>query len=241
MKKIIITIIIALLAVPLFANDIEFTDPTLTKSEFENFSKELGVGLSFSPMSPAEPLGVTGFDVAAELVITDISDDEKYWKALVEDGDPTGVLVAPRIHVQKGLPFKIDIGAMYSQVPDSNIKIWGLELKYAILKGNAIVPALSIRGTYSRLEGVDDLDMDTQSGEILLSKGFLMLTPYVGFSTLRVNASENSDVVDLSDVHEIIYRGLAGIQISPVPFFVINFEASIGEATQYGMKAGIRF
>jgi|Wag4MinimDraft_12_1082652.scaffolds.fasta_scaffold00102_18 hypothetical protein len=241
MKRIIIAAIFVLSAISVFAQDIKFTDSTLTQSEFEDFSKEFGVGLSFNPMSPAEPLGVTGFDVSTELVITDINDNEKYWKTLVDDGDPSSFLAAPRIHAQKGLPFKIDIGAMYSQIPDSNVQIWGVELKYAILEGSTVTPALSIRGTYSKLAGVDDLDVDTQSGEILISKGFLMLTPYAGISALRVNASENSDIVEFDDVHEIIYRGLAGIQITPFPLFVINFEASVGEVNQYGIKAGLRF
>ncbi|HCW93214.1 MAG TPA: hypothetical protein DHM44_06005, partial [Flexistipes sinusarabici] len=102
-------------------------------------------------------------------------------------------------------------------------------------------PALSIRGSFSKLEGVDELDITTQSGDILISKGFMMLTPYAGLSALRINGSENSDLVNFEDVHEVIYRGLAGLQFSPLPLFVINLEASIGEVNQYGVKAGIRF
>ena len=37
-------------------------------------------------------------------------------------------LPVPRLHLQKGLPGRIDIGAMFSSVPDSNIKVWGAEL-----------------------------------------------------------------------------------------------------------------
>lgn len=241
MKKTFFVLLFVFLASFVLAKDIEFTDSTLTQGEFESFTKELGVALSFNPMSPAEPLGITGFDIGAELVITDISDNKKYWKALIDDNDPYSYVPVPRLHVQKGLPFNIDVGAMYSAVPDSNIKLWGLELKYAILKGSATTPALSVRGSFSRLEGVDELDISTQSGDILISKGFMMLTPYAGLSALRVNASENSNLVNFEDVHEVIYRGLAGVQFSPIPLFVINLEASIGEVNQYGVKAGIRF
>jgi len=241
MKRTVFVVIFIFLASFVFAEDIEFTDSSLTQGEFESFTKELGVALSFNPMSPAEPLGVTGFDIGAELIVTDISDNKKYWETLVDDNDPSSYLPVPRLHVQKGLPFNVDIGAMYTEVPNSNIKLWGVELKYALLEGTAATPALSIRGSFSKLEGVDELDITTQSGDILISKGFMMLTPYAGLSALRVNGSENSDLVNFEDVHEVIYRGLAGLQFSPLPLFVINLEASIGEVNQYGVKAGIRF
>lgn len=241
MNRVVLSIFLIFFTVSVYAEDIGFTDSGLTQNEFKDFSRELGVALSFNPMSPAEPLGVTGFDASGELVLTDISDNKKYWETLVEDGDPYSYIPVARLHVQKGLPMNIDIGGMYTKVPDSNIKLWGVELKYAILEGTAATPALSIRGSFSKLSGVDDLDINTQSGEILISKGFMMLTPYAGISALRVNSSENSDIVDFNDVHEVIYRGLAGLQISPIPLTVLNLEVSIGEVNQYGVKAGIRF
>ncbi|MGA1861671.1 hypothetical protein OWM07_02135 [Deferribacter thermophilus] len=192
-------------------------------------------------MSPAEPLGITGFDVAAELVLTDIDDGKKYWKAIFSDKDPYSYLPVPRVHVQKGLPFGIDIGGMYTYVPNTNIRLWGVELKYAILKGNVALPAIAVRGAFSKLEGVDELDVNTQSIDLMISKGFLMFTPYAGVTALRVNTKEHSDLVNLDDEHNTIYRGFVGLQISPLPLFVINAEASMGTVKQYGLKIGLRF
>ncbi|HCW93213.1 MAG TPA: hypothetical protein DHM44_06000, partial [Flexistipes sinusarabici] len=141
MKRAFFVVLFIFLVSSVFAEDIEFTDSTLTQGEFESFTKELGVALSFNPMSPAETLGVTGFDIGAELVVTDISDNKKYWETLVDDNDPSSYLPVPRLHVQKGLPFNIDIGAMYTAVPNSNIKLWGVELKYALLEGTTATPA----------------------------------------------------------------------------------------------------
>ncbi|MCK5716201.1 MAG: hypothetical protein KAH77_01840, partial [Thiomargarita sp.] len=147
----------------------------------------------------------------------------------------------PRIHVQKGLPFGVDIGAMYVSVPDSNIQLWGVEVKYALLEGSTITPAISIRGSYSSLDGVDELNLDTLSFDLLISKGFLILTPYAGISMTSINASEESDDVILDDVEETSYRILAGLQISPFPLLVINGEVSYGDMPQYGVKIGLRF
>jgi hypothetical protein len=222
------------------ASDIKFTD-VISQGEFEDFTKEFGTALVFTPMAPAETLGTFGFDVSVESVFTDISDGKDYWKKLVDDNDPVSYLPVPRLHVQKGLPFGLDVGAMYTSVPGSNIKLWGLEAKYALIEGSTLMPALSVRASYSKLQGIDDINLDTQSLDVLASKGIFMFTPYAGASVIRVNGSENSDLVELDDVNEVGYRGLAGVQISPLPLLVINGEVSIGETTQFGLKIGLRF
>lgn len=240
MKK--FTLMLALLSLTNLATakDIEFTDQ-ITQGDFKSFVKEFGTALLFNPMAPAEPLGITGFDVSVEMVVTDINDQEKYWQKLVDDNDPYSFLAVPRLHVQKGLPFNIDVGAMYMAVPNSNIKLWGIEAKYAILEGSMVTPAVSVRASYSQLLGVDDVDLNTQSLDLLVSKGFLMFTPYGGVSVIRVNGSENSAMVTLDDVNETSYRALAGIQFSPFPLLIINGEVSFGDVAQYGLKVGFRF
>lgn len=241
MKKTAISLILILLLVSVgFTKDLQLNSG-LNQDYFNSASREVGVALSFTPMSPAEPLGITGFDAGAELILTDISDNKKYIEYFFEDNDAPFMLPVPRLHIQKGLPFNIDLGAMYSAVPNSNIKLWGVELKYAILEGGVTMPAVSIRGSFSKLEGVNDLSVNTQSADILISKGFLFLTPYAGLSMLRINVSENSKEVNLEDVHETIYRGILGLQVSPLPLFTINAEVSVGEVNQYGLKVGLRF
>ena len=241
MRKTSMLLVFALLLASLgFAKDIKLNSG-LTQDYFKSASKEVGVAVSFNPMSPAEPLGITGFDVGAELVLTDISDNKKYIEYFFEDINAPAMIPVPRLHVQKGLPLNIDLGAMYSAVPNSNVRLWGIELKYAILEGGITMPAVSVRGTFSKLEGVDDLSVNTQSADILISKGFLFLTPYAGLSMLKVNVSENSKYVDLEDVHETIYRGILGLQVSPLPLFIVNAEVSVGEVNQYGLKIGLRF
>jgi len=222
------------------AKEIELSQD-MTQGEFKDFVKEFGASLLFNPMAPAEPLGIVGFDVSLEMVMTDISDDKDYWIKAMSDQEPYSYLPIPRLHIQKGLLFNLDVGAMYVAVPDSNIKLWGLEAKYAFLEGGVVTPAVSMRASYSLLQGVDDVDMSTQSLDILVSKGFLMFTPYAGASLYRVNGSENSNSVNLDDVNETNYRGLVGVQFSPFPLLIINGEMSLGEVPQYGLKFGLRF
>lgn len=243
MKKQLVLIFILLCTSYASAMDIEIIDPTITQNEFKSFVKEFGYSLTFNPMAPAEPLGITGFDVGVEIVVSDISDSEGYWKKMVKGTDIDSFIPVPRLHAQKGLPFDIDVGAMLVTVPDSNIQLWGLEVKYAILKGTAVTPAFAVRAAYSQLQGVDDIDLNTLSLDALVSKGFLMLTPYGGVSIVRVSGSETSDDVSVSldDEDEFIYRILGGLQYTPFPLLKVNLEVSYGETIQAGVKAGIRF
>ncbi len=246
MKKILAIMVIFLSTVAYSsARDIGIPDldpaDQVTQSEFKDFVKELGMALAFHPMSPAEPLGILGFDVAAEIVASDISDNKGYWEKLVIDDDPYSYLPVTRLHAQKGLPFNFDIGVMYGFVPDSNIKQLGIELKYAILEGTVATPALSVRGSYSQLYDVDDIDLNTLALDVMISKGFLMLTPYGGVSVVRVDGSESSSYVNLDDVDETGLRGIVGLQVRPFPLFIINGEVSYGEIMQYGLKIGVRF
>jgi hypothetical protein len=240
MKKLLPIILLLSLSNVAFASDIKF-DPNLVQGEFNEFVKDFGVALWFNPMAPAETLGVIGFDISIESSFTDVGSDKPYWKNVLSNSDSYSYIPVPRLHVQKGLPFNIDIGAMYVAVPDSNIKIWGLEAKYAILEGSVVTPAVSVRASYSKLQGVDELAMDTKSLDLLISKGFLMFTPYAGVSMIKINGSEDSNLVTLTDVDETETRILLGLQVSPFPLLIVNAEASFGNVSQYALKIGMRF
>jgi hypothetical protein len=241
MRKIILVFLILLSMISIAsAEDIKIYQP-IVQSEFDQFIEEFGASLFFNPMAPAEPLGITGFDIGLEAVATDINESESYWRKVVKDSNPDSYLVVPRLHVQKGLPFNIDVGAMYMEVPDSNITVWGIEAKYAVLSGNVALPALSIRGSYSKLDGVEEISLNTQTLDVLISKGILMFTPYAGVSGTRIQGEEHSDLVTLEKVEKTGFKTLVGVQFSPFPLFNINAEVNFGDVTQYGLKIGLRF
>ncbi len=240
MKKLLI--IMVLLSVNSFtwAKDIKLISG-ITQSEFESFVKEFGTASLFNPMTPAEPLGLTGFDISVEGIMTDINDSDAYWKKFFGGEEPYSYIPASRLHVQKGMPFGMDVGAMYVAIPGSNIKLWGLEAKYTFFEGNVITPALSTRLSYSSLLGVDDISLNTMSLDLLISKGFMTFTPYAGISLNKIDGNEQSDVVILNNVEETQTRLLLGVQFSLMPLLIIDGEVSFGEVPQYGLKFGFRF
>jgi hypothetical protein len=250
MKKIAVLITCALFLITgqAMAKDIQF-NTGLTQDAFKDLSKEAGSAISYKNMSPAEPLGITGFDVGVEGSFVSIkTDKDNYWQKAFNNDAPS-MLVLPKIRIQKGLPFNVDIGAIYSYLPGSNIKIFGAEIGYALLEGSVATPALKIRGTYTKLTGVNDLDLHTAGVDASISKGFLMITPYAGAGMFYIgsNASGNLQTlsaqagVPLNEVKIWQTRYFAGAKISPLPLFAITGEVEYSNRPVYSLKAAISF
>jgi hypothetical protein len=154
--------------------------------------------------------------------------------------------------VIKGLPFGIDIGAVYSQVPDTNIKYFGGEIKYAIMKGSAVTPAVAVRGTYTQLFGVDELEFKTYGVEATVSKGLgfgVKLTPYAGLGvnwfqskpTGFAAAPVSSGGLGLSEENSVHPKLYAGARFT-ILLIAITGEVELNNVTPvYSLKAGLAF
>jgi hypothetical protein len=177
---------------------------------------------------------------------------EEYWKYAIKGQSVPGYAIIPKLHVIKGLPFNIDVGAVFSMVPDTNIKYFGGELKYAIMQGSAVTPAVAVRGTYTQLLGVDQLDFKTYGVEATISKGVgfgVKLTPYAGVgvnwfqSTPKGFASLPvlSGGLGLSAENSTHLKAYAGARFT-LTLIAITGEIEINDVTPvYSLKAGLAF
>lgn len=250
MKKILLLALSLTLVMgtPAMAKDISFGNSTLVQGQFRDLSREAGAAISFKNTAPAAPLGITGFDAGVEVSAANIKSDSPYWKAAFGNDAPS-YLFLPKLRARKGLPFGIDVGAMYSYVPGSNVKLWGAELSKAILEGTMATPALGIRATYTRLTGVNDLDLQTAGIDASVSKGFLFLTPYAGAGYLWINSKAKGNLSASTSLAgaplktEIIYqpRVFAGLKVSPLPLFGITAEVEYEVRPIYSLKAAVSF
>src|SRR3569833_2497600 len=62
----------------------------LAQSQFRALSEDLGAALSYTPVNPAEPLGLIGFDVGLEVTATDIQADQAWGQASSGGGGGAG-------------------------------------------------------------------------------------------------------------------------------------------------------
>jgi len=247
-KRIVVALSLTLLVgTQAMAKDIRFNEG-LTQGDFKSLSKEAGGAISFKNTAPAAPLGITGFDAGIEVSVVDIKKESAYWNEAFR-GDAPSYLLLPKLRARKGLPFGIDVGAMYSYVPDSNIKLYGFEVSKAILDGTLATPALGIRATYTRLAGVNDLDLQTAGVDASISKGFLFLTPYAGAGALWIHSKATGDLQSQSTLttgtlkSEDFWqpRVFAGIKVSPLPLFGITAEVEYEVRPIYSLKAALSF
>lgn len=218
--------------------DVNLTGTTLSQDEFKNLSTEAGLALSYLPLSPAESLGILGFDIGAEVTAANIREDRSYWRKVTPD--PPSYLVLPKLHVQKGLPFGFDIGAVYSKVPQSNISMVGGELKWAFLSGNAIYPAVAVRGSYTKLLGVSDLDLQTIGADLSISKGMAFVTPYAGIGQVWIKSKEKVEALSLRQESLNLTKGFVGVKIS---LLIVNLvaEADFSKIPLYTLRLNIGF
>jgi len=225
-------------SLPVVAADINQIQ-TLTQDDFHKLSQDLGAALSYKPLTPTAPLGITGFDVGIAVTATSIKNSDVLQKAGAGDHS---TLPVPSLRVHKGLPFGVDVGAMVGAVPGTNVRLYGGELRYAIVSGGAATPAIGIRGSYTKLTGVDQLDFDTKGLDLSISKGFLMFTPYAGIGKVWV-ASAPKDIPSSTPTKESLSLNKVFVGVN-LNFGLTNlaFEGDrTGEATSYGAKLGFRF
>ncbi len=213
---------------------------SIAQGEFKDLSRELGSALGYRNLAPPAPLGLTGFDVAVQGSLINIKNDSSYWKKAA--GDAPGYVGYPTLRVRKGLPLGIDVGAMYSYVVDSNIKLYGVEVSKAILEGSLSTPALGLRGTYTRLAGVNDLHLQTAGVDASVSKGLLFLTPYAGAGMLWIDSKPHGTLASFVGQEKIWQpRGFAGVKISPLPLIGVTAEIEYAARPIYSLKAGLSF
>lgn len=226
------------LSVPAFAaQDINQIDQ-LTQAQFRDLSGDLGAALSYKAVIPVEALGLSGFDLGFEVTATRLA-HRAAWDQASSGSAPSTVYI-PKVHIHKGLPAGIDLGAFYATAPDTNINLWGAEIRYALVDGGIAVPAIGLRGTYSRLSGVDQLNLNTKGIELGISKGFAFFTPYAGVGRIWTDSTP------------VGVPGLQGESLSDTKVYlggnfnllggnlVLEWDKT-GDTNSYSVKVGFRF
>ena len=248
MKKNFLTVLLLLLMTSPALAKVTFQLPAnFTQDDFKNLSRDLGLAISYMPLAPAEPLGGTlpGFDIGIEGTGVSINKNASYiQKAVTNPSDVPSTVPEVKAHVQVGLPvIPIDLGFVYGASPDNtNLKLIGYELKWAILPGSTLSPAVAIRGAYTKLSGIDVFDISTKSLDLSISKGFGIVTPYAGVAEVWITNTPNTNVPvpPLTDVNLTETKGFVGCKLS---FGLINFvaEGDFATVNAYSLRMNLHF
>jgi len=243
-KSLALLAVLGLFSQSSFATTTTFTNWAATgQAGYHDLAEEFGAALSYKPVTPAAPLGITGFDVGIEASSTDMSTNAKTaWQNLTGTSAPT--IIVPKLYVAKGLPFDIDVAAFYSAIPTTSITLAGAAISYAIIGGGMALPAVTIRGAYTSLGGINEFSFNTRSLDISISKGFLGFTPYAGVGEVWVNSSTSNAAAQSAGItsegfnQPKVYVGL-NINLG-LPNFAIEGDTTGGIST-YSAKLGLRW
>jgi hypothetical protein len=225
------------LAAPAAAWDFGFDPP---RKDFEAFHRRLSGDVYHYPRHGAAPLGVIGFDVYADATVDRGFDEEPYVGTVVSNDFPGGLLSFARVGARKGLPGGVDIGAAYGRALGGDLKLVSADLQWAMIKGGTLSPALSLRLTGTRTVDADRFELDQYGAELLLSKGFAVLTPYIGGGAIYSEARLERELLPaLEDDHTqgMLYAGVTLNLLIPK----ITVEVEKAEAVQGAIRVAFGF
>lgn len=209
-----------------------------TQQEFSDLSEDLGAVTSYKQLEGASSEGIAGFDIALNLGDTQVA-HEAAWNSATGKNNISSVPFAD-VNVTKGLPFGFDIGGEYSTIPGSNIKLFGLEARYAIIDGGIAEPAIGVRAAYTHVTGIDHLGFNTKSLDVSISKGFGPITPYAGVGEVWTDSTPDASVAQLHSVSFTNAEVFAGIQFHFGIHMALEYNHLAGNTT-YSLKLGFGF
>jgi hypothetical protein len=252
MKKYVLAVLLVLvMAVPAMAKtDITFPS-TFTQDQFKSFSADMGMAISYQALSPAAPLGGTlpGFDAGVEASVVKLDKSASYYSSIKSAVTASGKdfpnsLVFPRVHVQVGFPvIPVDLGVSYTSVPNSEIKLVGYEIKYAVIKGGLVMPAVAIRGAYTKLSGLKELDLSTKSLDLSISKGILIFTPYAGIGEVWITsqAHTGTPLIPLETENITKSKFFVGTKVKVFPFVNLVVQGDFSNVKEYSARLNVNF
>lgn len=160
-----------------------------TQATFRTILGDMGGAFNYKALNPAEPQGLVGFDVSANLTYAEVSDEAAWFAATGENIEQIGSV---GVKISKGLPMGLDVSGFYNIVPGTDASVLGAAVSYSIEEGGLIAPAVAVRLGYTKGQGIEDFDFETKSIDFTVSKGFAMLTPYGGIGQVFIKGTPTS-------------------------------------------------
>lgn len=147
--------------------------------------------------------------------------------------------------VRAGLNDRMDVGAYFTENPESNYGFYGGQLQYNIVNNEKRGWAAAGRTSFVSLFGPEDLDLTVIGLDFLASwtfpvNGWLTVSPYAGTSSYLSHGHEKSAVVDLGD--EIVPGSQAMLgAVAEVSRTRLAVELSSAKVRTLSFKVGVGF
>jgi hypothetical protein len=223
-----------LAALPAAAWDVNGDAPA---QDFHAFNQHFSADAYHYPRHGAAPLGLIGFDVSVEASLDRGFDNERFASIVVNGNLTGGALSVARVAVRKGLPGGVDLGVAYGQALGGDVKLASADLQWAILHGGLLSPAVSVRFTGTETVSSRAYDLRQYGAEVLVSKGFTVLTPYAGVGIVHSRGRLDGRHQSLEETGNrgVAYAGLTLNLLLPK----ITVEVEKADVVQASVRVGI--
>ncbi len=226
--------------------------PSLTQSEWHQFTREAGLVAYFRPIADAKPLGKWNFEIAVLQWKTKFDDSDGAWNNTFSHPDSVHWLKdSHRLGIaglsgRVGITDKVDIGLYITKNPNANYGIYGVQVQYNFFGQPEKTWTASARINFSSLYGPDDLTLRTYGLEVITSKEFIIysdwiaVSPYVGVSGILSTTHERTEKVNLHDENIILGQAMVGAT-ARIKFVRMGVEYNLSNISTLSFKVGVGF
>jgi len=216
------------------AMNFEVTSATPSQADFRLVARDMTAALDYKAIEPAAASGIiAGADAFASYAPTR---DSGAWQRLTGQ-DVHGIEVGGlRAHAE--LPLDFDVGGFVGGVLDSRAHVYGGNVRYAVLEGSTVTPAVAVRGSFTAAAGLQDLSYRSYGTDVSVSKGFPFVAPYAGFGVVvsRVKADSR---YGLDNENAVQAKGFAGLRLSLGPLESAFEYERLGANSVYNLRFGV--
>ncbi len=211
-------------------------DPGATPAELEDLHRRLASAGHFYPRHGAGPLGWIGFDVFADLAVSE--DFGGASTPAVEGSAPLDLLGVLRVGARKGLGKRLGVGVSLARL-DEEVELAAVEASWALLEGGVTKPALALRVSVTETLSPGDYDLSIRSVELMASKGLAVVTPYAGIGLLD-SEGRFPNAIEPASFDETTTTAFAGVVLHML-LPRLTFAIERAEGTQAVVRVGFGF
>ncbi|MBN1336596.1 MAG: hypothetical protein JXB39_11615 [Deltaproteobacteria bacterium] len=199
--------------------------PTDVTDAYTVVVNELGLAIANKPVAPAETLGIYGFDLGVSSTVAFISSHDDSagqpgpWSRVDPAGDPAAVLWIPWVHVRKGLPLSLEVGANAGYLAFTHQTAVGGYGRWGLVEGYAPIPDLAIQVGYAGYVGNDELEL-----------GVMDLSATVGYTV------PFGSIVGIHQARFSPFLGVGSHRIHAAPRLGAERQASLGVSEVSGFQ-----
>jgi hypothetical protein len=248
---IILLVVVTLLSSQLLASDNLFDQfQDYAESQIDQYAtpvvQAFGTGVSGGLYHTANTHGMLGFDLGARAMIVLIPEG----KSAIMDSADLKAFAIPVLQASVGLPMDLEVMARGFGVKfeDESISLFGVGVKK---KFNSYIPvpgfpSVSAMIAYHRFKAGSYLSSSTISLDAIVSKKFLVISPYGGFgydwTSMKVKYDYLGTIPVSHTVKVSTARFTLGLSITPAPFINIFADYNFGKFAEVstGLSIGFR-